>query len=187
MKKVLLGMLLGGMLALAPEVRAQSEAAAPIEYSERVPSEGAGRTLLQQRAFDWAENHFSYSPKSGLKSDAATGAVRVTGTGKVKPVDTKGREQVMQVLFDFTFRATDNGYEYTVGSFRVVLDPKQPTQTQALDDYIAQFRAEKTDERTHNSRRLTAQANSLASEVASSFRSYMNSQPAEGNIGLSEH
>ena len=33
-----------------------------------------------------------------------------------------------------------------------------------------------------NDRRITAQANSMASEIAMSFRSYMNSRPAPGGI-----
>ncbi|WP_045688889.1 MULTISPECIES: DUF4468 domain-containing protein [Hymenobacter] len=186
MNKVLLSVLLGGMLALAPAAQAQSEPVAPIEYSERVPSEGSGRTLLYRRAYDWMENHFAYGPKSVIKADPAAGSLRVTGTSKIKPVDTKGKEQEVAVRFDFTFRATDNGYEYSVNTFQAIPDSKQPSQALALDEYITRFKNDKADERTHNARRLTAQASSVASEIAMSFRSYMNSQPAEGTVGVSE-
>ncbi|MBX0291456.1 DUF4468 domain-containing protein [Hymenobacter sp. HSC-4F20] len=184
MKKVLLGLLVSGMLALAPGVWAQADAPAPIEYSERVPSEGAGKTALYRRALDWTQNKFTYGPKSGLKAEEGAGAVRVTGTGKVKKVDGKGKEQDVTVLFDFVFRANDNGYEYSVGSFRVVPDPKQPAQVISFDEYRSELRADKANDRTHNDRRVTAQANSLASEAAMSFRSYMNSTPAEGQVGV---
>ncbi|GGG27509.1 DUF4468 domain-containing protein [Hymenobacter glacieicola] len=184
MKKVLLGLLVSGMLALAPEVKAQADAPAPIEYSERVPADGAGKTALYRRALDWTQNKFAYGPKSGMKADEGTGTVRVTGTSKVKRVDNKGKDQEVTVLFDFVFRANDNGYEYTVGSFRVVPDPKQPSQIITFDEYRTELRADKNNEKTHNERRLTAQTSSLASEAAMSFRSYMNSTPAEGHVGV---
>lgn len=184
MKKVLLGLLLGGMLAGAPSVMAQTSAPAPVEYSERVPAEGAGKTALYNRALDWAQNKFSYAPKLGLKSAEASGIVRITGTGTLKQVDSKGKDQPVTVLFDFIFQATDNSYTYTVGSFQVAPDPKQPAQLVAFDEYRLQLQAERNNEKTHNDRRLTAQANSMASEAAMSFRSYMNSQPAEGNVGI---
>jgi hypothetical protein len=184
MKNALLSLIFCGLLSFSFVAQAQSDAPAPVEYSERVPSEGAGSTALYRRALEWTENHFAYGPKSGQKADATANTLRLTGTSKVKPVDKKGREQVITILFDFTFRATDNGYEYSVGSFRAVTDPEQPGQTMPLDAYIMQLRAEKSNDQTHNDRRVTAQANSVASEAAMSFRSFMNSQPADGNVGL---
>ncbi|TGD81594.1 DUF4468 domain-containing protein [Hymenobacter wooponensis] len=184
MKNLLLGFLLCGLMLFSLSTRAQSDAPAPVEYSERVPADGAGRSALYRRALDWTENHFAYGPKSGQKADAAAGTVRLTGTGKVKPVDNKGREQVLTVLFDFTFRANDNGYEYSVGSFQIIPDPGQPSQTKPIDVYLTELRADKNNERTHNERRVTAQANSLASEAAMAFRSYMNSLPTDANVGL---
>ncbi|RSK37275.1 DUF4468 domain-containing protein [Hymenobacter metallilatus] len=184
MKKVLLGLLVSGMLALAPEVWAQSTAPVPVEYSERVPAEGAGRTMLYNRALDWAQNKFSYKPTSNLKTTEAAGLIRITGTGTLKQVDNKGKDQPLTVLFDFVFQASDNGYTYTVGSFQVAPDPKQPSQLVAFDEYRALLQAERNNDKTRNDRRITAQANSMASEAAMSFRSYMNSQPAEGHVGL---
>lgn len=184
MKNSLLSVLLCGLMLFSLSAYAQSDAPAPVEYSERVPAEGAGSSALYRRALDWTENRFAYGPKSGQKADATAGTLRLTGTSKVKPVDKKAREQAITILFDFTFRASDNGYEYSVGSFQAIPDPEQPSQTMPLDAYIAQLRAEKTNDQTHNDRRVTAQANSIASEAAMSFRSYMNSQPAEGNVGL---
>ncbi|QJX46375.1 DUF4468 domain-containing protein [Hymenobacter taeanensis] len=184
MKNLLLSFLFCGLLLASFVTRAQSETPAPVEYSERVPADGAGKSALYRSALNWTETHFAYGPKSNQKTDATTGTVRLTGTGKVKPVDTKGREKEITVLFDFNFRANDNGYEYSVGSFRVIADPEQPSQTEPLDTYLMALRAEKSNERTHNERRVTAQATSLASEAAMSFRSYMNSQPTDVNVGL---
>lgn len=183
MKKVLLVLLLGGTLALAPAVQAQT-APAPVEYTERVPAEGSGRSALYNRALDWAQNKFTYAPKTGLKAVEAAGTVRVTGTGTVKQVDAKGKDVPLAVLFDFTFQATDNSYSYTVGAFQVIPDAQQPSQLVAFDEYRARLQAERGNDKTHNDRRITAQANSIASEVAMAFRSYMNSQPAEGGIGI---
>ena len=67
--------------------------------------------------------------------------------------------------------------------FRLYPTPNSLPQTVEFDEYRNQMREEKNNDKTHNDRRTTAQANSLASEVAMSFRSYMNSQPAEDNIG----
>ncbi|MDU0369681.1 DUF4468 domain-containing protein [Hymenobacter endophyticus] len=184
MKKVLLGLCVSGMLALAPAAWAQSGAPAPVEYTERVPTEGAGRTALYNRALDWAQNKFAYKPTSSLKATEAAGTLRITGTGTLKQVDGKGKDQPVTVLFDFTFQATDNGYTYTVGTFRAIPDAKQPSQIVGFDEYRTELQADRNNEKTHNDRRLTAQANSMASEAAMSFRSYMNSQPAEGHVGL---
>ncbi|MFD2785034.1 DUF4468 domain-containing protein [Hymenobacter rubripertinctus] len=187
MKKVLLSLLVGGTLLLPSKVWAQAEEPAPVEYSERVPMPGAGRTVLYGRALDWAQNKFTYTPKSGLSTVEAAATIRVTGTGQVKQVDNRGKDEPLTVLFTFSFQATDNGYSYQVSSFQIVADPKQPSQTMEFEAYRAQRREDKNNDKTHNDRRITAQANSLASEAAMSFRSYMNSQPAEGNIGLVEN
>jgi Domain of unknown function (DUF4468) with TBP-like fold len=184
MKKVLLGLLFLGTMSITPvAVCAQATTLAPVEYTERVPVEGAGRNMLYLRALSWTQNKFSYKPTSGLKANEAAGTIRVTGTGTVKRVDTKGKDQPIPVLFDFTFQATDNGYTYTVGSFQVAPDAGQPAQLMAFDEYRMQLQAERGNDKTHNDRRVSAQATSIASEVAMSFRSYMNSQPAEGHVG----
>ncbi|MBT9393209.1 DUF4468 domain-containing protein [Hymenobacter sp. NST-14] len=187
MKKVVLSLLLGGMLLATPKAWGQSEEPAPVEYSERVPVEGAGRTVLYTRALDWAQNKFTYKPKSALNAVEAAGTIRLTGTGTVKQVDNRGKDEPLTVLFTFSFQATDNGYSYQVGSFQIVPDPQEPSQTMDFDAYRTQLREDKNNAKTRNDRRLTAQANSLASEAAMSFRSYMNSQPAEGNIGMVEN
>ncbi|TGE27389.1 DUF4468 domain-containing protein [Hymenobacter metallicola] len=185
MKKVLFGLLLAGLVATAPAALAQSSGTA-VSYTENVLAEEAGKDVLYRRALDWMENHFAYGPKTGAKSDAAAGMVRVTGTGKVKPVATNGKEQEQVIRFDFVFRASDKGYEYSVGSFRVIADPKKPEEAVMLSDYIAQLATEKGNSKTNNDRRVTAQANALASEAAMSFRSYMNTMPAaeESTVGL---
>ena len=67
-----------------------NEEPAPVEYSERVPMEGAGRTALYTRALDWAQHKFTYTPKSGLNAIEAAGTIGVTGTGTVKQVDNRG-------------------------------------------------------------------------------------------------
>ncbi|RYU78084.1 DUF4468 domain-containing protein [Hymenobacter persicinus] len=184
MKKVLLGIAFAGLLMVAPAAYAQESAR--IEYSEQVPSEDQGRDALYRRALDWTENHFAYGPKTDLKADASAGTVRVVGTGKVKPVTPAGKEVEQVVRFTFTFRATDSGYDYSVGAFQWVPDPKKPAELVPLADYLTQLGAEKASARTFNERRVAAQANALASEAAMSFRSYMNSIPAgaEGTVGL---
>ncbi|SHJ66636.1 protein of unknown function [Hymenobacter daecheongensis DSM 21074] len=184
MKKVLLGFVFAALLLTAPTAQAQD--AARIEYSEQVPADELGRDALYRRALDWAENHFGYGPKTDLKFVPDAGVVRVTGTGKVKPVSPSGKEQPQVVRFDFAFKATDTGYSYSIDSFRLVPDPNKPTEQIPLADYLTQLSTEKAAARTFNERRVTAQANSLASEIAMSFRSYMNSIPAgaEGTVGL---
>lgn len=185
MKKFFAGFVLLSLLGLSPSLQAQSTAA-PIEYSERVPAEGAGKQLLYQRAVSWSENNFAYSPKSDVKADPAACSLRLRGTSKVKTVTTSGKEVVIPIRFEFVFRSTDNGYEYSVGSFLLIPDTKQPVNTVALDEYTAQLAAERTNAQTKNDRRVRAQANSLASEVALSFRSFMNSKETEGDgaVGL---
>jgi hypothetical protein len=183
MKKVLLGLVFGLLLGGTP---ARAQEAARIEYSEQVPAEEQGRDALYRRALDWTENHFAYGPKTDLKVDPKSGTVRVTGTGKVKPVTPGGKEMVQTVRFDFIFRATDVGYTYTVGGFQVAQDPKQPAVLTPMAEYLTQLSLEKGSSRTFNERRVTAQANALASEVAMSFRSFMNTIPAgaEETVGL---
>lgn len=68
----------------------------------------------------------------------------------------------------------------------MVPDAQQPTVTVALDEYVSQLSQERTNARTHNNRRVTAQASAVASDAASAFRSYMNSQPVveDGKVGL---
>ncbi|UOQ72806.1 hypothetical protein [Hymenobacter cellulosilyticus] len=55
-----------------------------------------------------------------------------------------------------------------------------------LSDYITRLAAEKSNGKTFNDRRVTAQANNIASEAAMSFRSFMNTMPAaeEGGVGV---
>lgn len=182
MKKIL--PLLGMLFALlAFPAAAQDDA--PIEYAERVPADSYGKATLQARATDWTTNHFAYGPKTNLRSNA-DGTVSVQGTVKLKPVDNKGQNLERAARFDFTFKATDEGYSYAVNNFRVAPDPAQPEQLVNLDAYLALLRAEKNNDKTKNDRRVRAQANSLASDIAMSFRSYMNQIPAaeDGSVGL---
>ena len=120
-----------------------------------------------------------------VKADAAAGTLRLRGTGKVKTLDNNKPVETM-VRFEFVFRATDNGYDYNVGAFEVVPNAKQSATTIPLDDYAAQLAADRNNSRTNNDRRVRAQASSLASEVALSFRSYMNSHENESDdtVGL---
>ena len=182
MKKVLLSILLAGSFALPQAVHAQ--APAPVNYTEQVVVEGAGRSSLYARALDWAQHKFTYAPTSALVADPTSSAIRVTGTGTLKPVDDRGKDQSLTVLFTFRFQATDNGYTYYVSSFEVVPDPKSPTQKVPLEEYQAELRTGRNNAKTHNDRRLGAQANSLASEAAMSFRSFMNSQPTQDHVGV---
>ncbi|MCB2376479.1 DUF4468 domain-containing protein [Hymenobacter sp. BT635] len=186
MKKVLFGLLLAGLMSTTQAAVAQSGSGPAVSYTETVLAAEIGKEILFRRALDWTENHFSYGPKTGAKSDAAAGTVRVTGTGKVTPVATNGKELTRVIRFDFVFRATDKGYDYSVGSFRVIPDPQKPEETMMLSDYIAQLATEKGNGKTFNDRRVTAQANALASEAAMSFRSFMNTMPAaeENTVGI---
>lgn len=184
MKKILLVLLLAVLPGLLLPIQAQMGSDDPIEYTEQVPMEGAGRDMLYARALDWVQNKFTYNPQSGLDFQPAVGTIRLNGTGTIKPVDNKGKDQPLTILFTFTFQATDNGYTYHVNSFRVVSDPNQPSQTVGFSEYRSELRADRNNGKTHNDRRITAQANSLASEAAMSFRSYMNSQPTEVQVGL---
>ncbi|QDA60507.1 DUF4468 domain-containing protein [Hymenobacter jejuensis] len=186
MKRLILCFLFGGLLATTSPLLAQTSAPEPIEYSERVPSEGAGRTELYRRALDWTENHFAYGPKTGIKADAGTSSIRLTGTAKMKVAQGNAPASERTLRFDFVFQSTDNGYVYSVGSFRIIPDPKKVEESMPLDEFVTQLAAEKGNDRTHNDRRTTAMANSLASEIALGFRSYMNSMPSsqEAAVGL---
>ena len=184
MNKILLPLLLAGALAMPLATRGQ--APERVDYAEKVVQEGAGRSALYTRALDWARNKFTYAPTSGLVAEPASGAIRVTGTGTLKPVDDRGKDQSLTVLFTFRFQATDNGYTYHVSSFEVLPDPANPTQRVPLEQYQTELRAARSTAKTHNDRRLGAQATSLASEAAMSFRSFMNSQPADDHVGAAD-
>ncbi|MBO0356885.1 DUF4468 domain-containing protein [Hymenobacter sp. BT186] len=182
MKHLLRGLLVAGFLAFTPAAYAQDFVAAPIEYSERVPDENAEASVLYQRTLDWTENRFTYKPKEVIRTDATKGEIRVSGTVKVKTASNSGQMQERPVVFEFVFRTLPTGYEYSVGYFRVIPDAKNPTTTVPFEEFVSQLAKERNNERTHNDRRVTAQATSLASEIAMSFRSYMNSRPAAGAI-----
>ncbi|SDY44062.1 DUF4468 domain-containing protein [Hymenobacter psychrophilus] len=182
MNKVLLPFLLASFLTLPIATHAQ--APERVDYTEQVVVEGAGHDALYARALDWTQHKFNYTPTTGLVSDPSKSTIRVMGSGTLKPVDDRGKDQNMTVLFTFRFQANDNGYTYHVSSFEVVPDPKLPTQMVPLDQYQTELQASRNNAKTHNDRRLGAQANSLASEVAMSFRSFMNSQPAEDHVGV---
>ena len=182
MKHLLRGLLVAGFLALTSTAYAQDFVATPIEYSERVPDENVEASVLYQRTLDWTENRFTYKPKEVIRTDAAKGEIRVSGTVKVKTASNSGQMQERPVLFEFVFRTLPMGYEYSVGYFRVIPDSKNPSTTVPFEEFVAQLAQERHNERTHNDRRVTAQATSLASEIAMSFRSYMNSRPAAGAI-----
>lgn len=182
MKHLFCGLLLVGTLTFTSAAYAQDFVAAPIEYSERVPDENAEASTLYQRTLDWTENRFTYKPKQVIRTDAAKGEIRVSGTVKVKTASPSGQLQERPVLFEFVFRTLPTGYEYSVGYFRVIPNSKEPDTTLPFEEFVAQLAKERTNDRTHNDRRVTAQATSLASEIAMSYRSYMNSRPAAGGI-----
>lgn len=182
MKQIFHGLLVVGLLTLAPAVYSQSILPSTIEYSERVPDTEAEAEVLYRRTLDWSENHFSYAPKATIKTDAAKGEIRVSGTVKVKTASPSGQLQERPVRFEFSFRTLSSGYEYNVGYFRVVPDDKKPDETVPFEEFVSQLAQERTNDRTHNDRRVTAQASSLASEIAMAYRSYMNSRPAAGAI-----
>ncbi|UYZ57930.1 hypothetical protein [Hymenobacter latericus] len=179
-------LLLGLLLCLFAGTPALAQSDAPVEYSERVPAGAYGRSTLHARAQEWVERRFAFGPKTDFATNAAAGTVRVLGTVKLKPLDNKGQEMERTARFEFNFQATDEGYTYSVGAFRVIPNPQNLDATAPLDDYLTQLRADKNNERTKNDRRVRAQANSLASEIAMSFRSYMNQIPAaeDGSVGL---
>jgi hypothetical protein len=181
--------LLGGLLLFSAVAQAQSTPPADIGYSEQVDLDDSHAATLYQQALAWAQGQFPYVPKSDLQANKAAHEVRLTGTSKVKTVaaNAAGAEQERVLRFDFTFRATPQGYTYNVNNFRVVTNAKEPAVTTPLTAFSQQLSQERTNVRTHNDRRVMAQANAVASEVAATFRSYMNSQPVikDGEIGLS--
>ncbi|GGE99813.1 DUF4468 domain-containing protein [Hymenobacter cavernae] len=183
MKKVVLGLLFGGLLTVASTAHAQSTA--PIESTEQVSSDNTTAELYL-RATDWVQNHFPKQPTTDFKANASAHEVRVTGTSKVSPVNSAGKDLPTVLYFDFVFRTTSQGYTYFVNNFRVVTTTGKVVGTKPLDEFIAEFAADRSDAKTHNSRRVTAQASSISSEVALSFRSYMNNAPIteEGTVGL---
>lgn len=183
LNKVLVALLLAGSAALSGPAQAQATEPEPIDYTEQVATEGAGRATLYGRALDWTQQKFGYKPTSALVAEPATGTIRLTGTGTLKPVNTRGEDQSLKILFTFRFQATDNGYTYHISSFQVVPDSRIPSKMVPFEEYRAELKADRNNEKTHNDRRLTAQANSLASEAALSFRSFMNSTPAEDHVG----
>lgn len=184
MKLTILSILFITLLLFTKAVRAQDSASVgPIQYSEKVLDDDAEPAVLYKRAVDWSENHFAYTPKATLRADATKGELRMTGTVKIKTATNTGQMQEHPVLFEFNFHTLpDGGYDYSVGFFRVILDTRKPDEMLPVEEYVTQLAMDKNNTRTHNERRVTAQANSLASEIAMSFRSYMNSRPAPGAI-----
>jgi hypothetical protein len=142
--------------------------------------------VLQARVLDWAQNKFAFGPQSGLKADPAAGTVRLNGMVKLKPLAANGKELEVMAQFEFVFRSSDEGYSYSVGSFQVIPNKKEPTVLISLNDYLAQLHSEKGIEKTKNDRRVAAQANARANDIALSFRSFMNSMPSieDGNVGI---
>ena len=179
MKKLVLALLVIGCLSAGHGAQAQD---GTVGYSERVPDDAADKSVLYRRATDWVENHFAYVPKTIVRADAAKGEMRVEGTANVKTATVSGQLKERQVRFEFVFHTLATGYDYSVGGFQLVLDPSKPNETMHFDEFVAQLAAERSNDRTHNDRRVTAQASSLASEIAMSFRSFMNSRPAEGAV-----
>ncbi|WBA40778.1 DUF4468 domain-containing protein [Hymenobacter canadensis] len=179
MKKSVLMFLLGGLLAMSQAAQAQD---GQVGYSERVPDDSSDKVVLYKRATDWVENHFTYVPKAITRTDTAKGEMRVEGTAMVKTTTPSGQLKERPVRFEFVFHALPTGYDYSVGGFQVVPDASKPNDTVNFDEFVAQLATERTNDRTHNDRRVTAQATSLASEIAMSFRSFMNSRPAEGAV-----
>ncbi|UOG74596.1 hypothetical protein MTX78_21070 [Hymenobacter tibetensis] len=184
MKHSLLTFLLIGVLLFSKAAYAQDSASGgPIQYNEKVLDDEAEASVLYKRAIEWSESHFAYTPKATLKADAIKGELRMTGTVKIKTATTSGQVQEHPVLFEFNFHALpDGGYDYSVGFFRVILDTRKPDETVPVEEYITQLGMDRNNSRTHNDRRVTAQSSSLVSEIAMSFRSYMNSRPAPGAI-----
>lgn len=191
MKKLVTAVLLGGLLLLGAGAQAQSASTEAIGYSEQVLVDEANSNSLYQRALSWVEGPFPYKPKADLQAQKEAQEVKVTGTSKIKTAaaSASGADQERVLRFNFTFRTTPQGYTYSVGTFRVVPNTKEPAATVPLDAFIQQLSQERTNARTHNDRRVTAQATAIASDVAAAFRSYMNSQPIvkDGEIGLDDN
>ncbi|MBC6606099.1 DUF4468 domain-containing protein [Hymenobacter sp. BT188] len=189
MKKIIVALLVSGLSLFSSATQAQGIApTTPIAYSEKVPVEGSNSVTLYHHALLWTQEKFLYNPKSNVQANPETKEISLTGTSKIKmaAAKTSGPEQVRILHFNFRFGITEQGYSYNVSTFRVVPDEKDPTVMVPLEEYIKQLSEERTNTRTRNDRRVTAQANAVASDVASAFRSYMNSQPVvkDGEIGL---
>lgn len=185
MKKTFLMMMTAALLT-ASSGRVFAQDHEPMQYLETVAAPEPGKAVLFSRAADWIDKRFAFGPKSDAVNDATTGTLRITGTAKMRPVTPAGKIEERAVRFDFTFHCTDEGYDYRVDNFRYITDPAKPTELVVLEEYLTQLSQLKVTERTHNDRRLRAQAMSLASEVAMAFRSYMNSLPVtdDSMVGL---
>ncbi|SMB95125.1 hypothetical protein SAMN00120144_1870 [Hymenobacter roseosalivarius DSM 11622] len=188
MKRIIVAVLAGSLSLFVATAQAQTTLPASIEYSEEVTVEDGNPVALYQQALAWAEGKFPYTPKTDLQAKKESREVSLTGTSKIKMAAAKasGPEQEHAVRFTFLFRTTSQGYMYSVGNFRVVPDAKEPTITVALNEYIQLLSQARSNDRTRNDRRVAAQTNAVASDVASAFRSYMNSQPVlkDGAVGL---
>jgi hypothetical protein len=135
MKKIVFGLLLAGCFAAWQPARAQTGAS--IGYGERVPEEAVDKAVLYRRAYDWIENHFPYTPKTVIRADTAKGEVRVEGMAKVKTSAPSGQLQERHVRFEFAFRTSPTGYDYSVGSFKFIADPGKPDEATDFDVFVA--------------------------------------------------
>lgn len=171
---------LAALLLTAASALGQTPPAA-VGYHGQVLTEGMSRPRLFQRAQDWLDNRFAFGPKTEQQADAAAGTLRVTGTSKLTlaPPSAGGKEQSRVVRFTFQFHLTEQGYEYDISNFYVFPDPRTPAVTVPLDDFIMQQSKDWTGSQSVNGRRVRAQATSIASEVATQFRSYMNGVTSE--------
>jgi hypothetical protein len=191
MKKIVVALLVSGLSLFTSTSQAQTTTpSAPVEYSEKVSVEESNPVALYRQALSWTEGKFPYNPKTDIQTHQETKEISLMGTSKIKlaAANSSGADQEHIVRFNFVFRVSEEGYTYSVGAFRVVPNEKEPTVMVALDDYIKQLSQERANARTRNDRRVTAQATAIASDVASAFRSYMNSQPVvkDGEVGLSD-
>ncbi|WP_133271469.1 DUF4468 domain-containing protein [Hymenobacter radiodurans] len=189
MKKMIVALLAGSLSLFASPTQAQSTApSTSIEYSEKVHVEDGSAVTLYNHALSWTQEKFPYKPKTDIQVNPETKEISLTGTSKIKMAAAKasGPDQERVLHFNFQFRATEQGYSYSVGTFRVVPEEKEPTVMVLLEEYVKQLGQDRANARTRNDRRVTAQANAIASDVASAFRSYMNSQPVvkDGEVGL---
>ncbi|MCR5887468.1 DUF4468 domain-containing protein [Hymenobacter sp. J193] len=170
MKKTLFTVVAAALLTVSTgHVLAQNHE--PLQYAETVAAPEPGKAALFGRAAEWVDKRFAFGPTSDVVNNAATGTLRITGTAKVQPVSSSGKNEERAVRFDFTFHCTDQGYDYRVDNFRYIADPANPTELVLLEEYVTQLSLQKATVKTHNDRRLRAQAMSLASEVAMAFRS----------------
>ena len=153
-------------------------------YRWKVPAAAA----LYTRALDWAQNKFTYTPKSGLNAHRRRRHHPRDGHRHREAGGRSGQGRAphgaIHLLLPGHRQRLHLSRQLVPGN---IPTPKYPPSRGASTSTALQLRAERNNDKTHNDRRITAQANSLASEAAMSFRSYMNSQPAEGNIGLVEN